>query len=153
MGNRPKIKKPPKELSKSALKKQQLREQLQQDEPAVPKVSAKLTKKAKKKLKEISDQDVIKTIKPTNAFDYLEAWGKRETEEWKFRKTQHVWLIRNWKKSDLFKDTNFNLFLHYMKGDKSSAKPKLIEEAQKVVDSETSDEVLGQRARKLIQDI
>lgn len=121
----------------------------------LPKVSSSLTKKAKKKLKEINEAEAYQSIKPQNALDYLKKWGERESGDWKFKKSQHVFLLQNWKKSKWMSAEDFESFVQYMKGDSSiKAKQTLIEDAQKLIDAEgEQDQALIERARSLVQSL
>lgn len=156
MGNRPKVKKP---KTTTSAKLQDVQIQLDtastaaKRQKAVPKVDAKLKKKAAERLKEIQKKDVTPSIKPSNALAYLREWGKRESEDWKFKKTQHLWLVKNWKQEDFLGDEEFELFTGYMKGDSGQTKKTLLEDAQKVVDDEGVDDLKKKRARNLLQNL
>ncbi|KAI1291701.1 hypothetical protein HDE_07448 [Halotydeus destructor] len=144
MGGRPKIKKP----------KPEQYQEVQVRDKSKRKVDPALKKLARKKIakiQEVNKAEPVESVKPKNAISYLKSWNHREDtdSDWKYKKAQHIWLVKNWTKKDLVSDTDFEVFIEYMKGDK--AKQKLIDQAKEFLDKE--DEFLSLRAKNLIQSL
>lgn len=142
MGGRPKIKKFKQSDDKPESEGQDAR-------TIVKEIDAKHKSKKKKKIDQVRE-----SIKPVNAINYLHQWSTKDKNgEWKFKKTQHVWLLRNWRKVDAIKDEDFGLFVDYMRADR--CKDKLVKECEQLIDKadDTLDSRVLERARNIVQSL
>ncbi|XP_054165513.1 uncharacterized protein C7orf50 homolog [Oppia nitens] len=144
------------------------------------KEAIKLRKKAKKLAKQQptsdscvdqnnSSEDNSKTGKCLTSVQYLKDW-KYRPDFWKFKKNLQIWLLKNWKYNQKLSDKDFDLFLEYIfsANSHSLAKKRLEEEAKAIVDKEsvteetvdkekvvssdtTVDEIIVDRARRVLQ--
>ena len=124
------------------------------------KLSKKLKKSAKVAAKEQSEQNTTLNSddKSENqnrsevAINYLNDW-KYKRDEWKFKKTLQIWLLKNWSNINKISDKDFDLFAEYVLGlhPNSSARTRLESEAKQVIDQEKESEEVIERARRLVQ--
>lgn len=121
----------------------------------------KLSKKLKKSAKSVSKEESSEQKGPNEtespnrsdlAIDYLNDW-KYRPNEWKFKKSLQIWLMKNWWQISKLSEQNFNLFAEYVLGlhPDSSARKRLESEAKQVIDEQKEPEEVIERARRLVQ--
>jgi len=116
--------------------------------------------------------DTKTSTKSVNALQYLNDW-KQRPNDWKFKKSLQIWLLKNWKNSELIGDTDFDLFVEYIfaANSQSLAKTRLQTEAKAVIDAQevtakaadddndsnesdtnpTAEDIVADRARRVLQ--
>jgi hypothetical protein len=120
------------------------------------KSALKLRKKLKKKSKTDFNIEIKETNinnKAINAIKYLKDW-RFNRNEWKFKKTFQIWLIKNWANIKQINDQDFDLLIEYILtiNKESLAKQRLETEAKNIIEKEEEQNNSRHfRARKLMQ--
>lgn len=120
------------------------------------KKASKKKKEFKQKQQELNPEPEAKESKQDRAIAYLKQW-KKHRDEWKFKKTNHIWLLHNWKSSNKLSDKRFKTFLKYLKSyheaiaTKSLAIKRLEDEAKLIVDQSDQSTPVYERARSVLQ--
>ena len=110
-------------------------------------------KKKKKRAAAAGQEEERPSAKPDNALFYLRNWSKRQETDWKFKKAQQVYLLKNGLTMEMSED-DYSIFCEYMKGLTDSAKAALNQKAQQIVNDEKNDgDDIQDRARLLIQSL
>lgn len=93
--------------------------------------------------------------KKQKAVNYLKLWSE-DKNQWKFNKTIQKYLLKNGLKQSMFSDEEFHIYCEYLKGLPEGSKNQLLTDAQKVLETEDSNEelmIIKNRAKNLIQSI
>ncbi|XP_055349554.1 uncharacterized protein C7orf50 homolog [Paramacrobiotus metropolitanus] len=101
----------------------------------------KKTKEEKLKAKQAIDSSAV-PAEAHVALQYLRSW-KNDRSSWKFQKVRQIWLLRNWKNSELLPDDDFTIFLEYIAPLQGGNRNKTAEEAKAVVDEHEATESYG----------
>lgn len=114
-------------------------EREQKKKLAKEKKKFKAQQKKLQQKEKLEEQQQPKESKQEKALAYMKQW-KRHRDEWKFKKINHIWLLKNWKHSSKISDKKFKTFLKYLKSteQKSLALQRLQQEAKTIVDSNNS---------------
>ena len=115
------------------------------------KMSRKKKGKTSKRSSQDDSEEVNKSKKPQHALLYLRNWSNKSSG-WKFRKQLQVFLQKHGLKT-ITDEEDFQTFCQYMKGSPQGTRVQLVKDAKKIVDDESQDESLQNRAKQLLQSL